>query len=484
MAENLPHRPPTVPPSAARSAFSASPASTPWDTPQGHHHDEEAPFGGDETVMGMDSPWFPSAQGGSPHTAAPPSVTKSPPSQMPQAWKMTSNATLSRNQTVLPRLSAGADGKMELVHLDAQRYQPLKKLGEGGAGEVVLVKDNDIRRMVAMKRIKEDKRNAAQIIRFLEEVQTVGQLEHPNIVPIHDVGIDNEDNYYFTMKFVQGETLSEIIDKLRAGDESYHKRYSFERRVHIFIEILQAINFAHQHGYIHRDIKPENIMIGEYGEIQVMDWGIAKKIREVEQFPTPQVSQSTQQVIDRIKNELGDSWGERVFQTQQGQLIGTPAYMSPEQAMGYPLDEHSDIYSLTALFYEFVNLRHYLEHKTTLTDLLMGIVRETPLDSEQLSNPHQGPVPREICFFLRRGLQKDPEHRFQSVREMLDEMQANLEGRICVHCPSTLLKRGAHEYGRYLDNHRILGVVFFCLLTIVLGIGLFQTVRWLAALAS
>lgn len=371
---------------------------------------------------------------------------------------------------------------MELVHLEEERYQTLKKLGEGGAGEVVLVKDNDIRRMVAMKRIKEDRRNASQIMRFLEEVQTVGQLEHPNIVPIHDVGIDDNNNYYFTMKFVQGETLSGVIEKLRAGDPAFHKRYSFERRIQIFIEILHAIHFAHKHGYIHRDIKPENIMIGEYGEVQVMDWGIAKKIRHSPQFPTPQVSQSTQEMIDRIKSELGDAWGERVFQTQQGQLIGTPAYMSPEQAMGYAIDERSDIYSLCVLLYEFVNLRHYLEHKTHLTELLMGIVMEPPIDSEQISNAHQGPTPREICFFLRKGMQKKPEDRFQSIPEMIEEMQANLEGRICVYCPSTFLKRGAHEYGRYLDNHRVLGVVLFCLLAIVLGIGLFQTARWLLAI--
>lgn len=371
---------------------------------------------------------------------------------------------------------------MELVHLEEERYKTLKKLGEGGAGEVVLVKDNDIRRMVAMKRIKEDRRNASQIMRFLEEVQTVGQLEHPNIVPIHDVGIDDDNNYYFTMKFVQGETLSGVIEKLREGDPAYHKRFSFERRVQIFIEILQAIHFAHKHGYIHRDIKPENIMIGEYGEVQVMDWGIAKKIRSNPQFPTPEVSQGTQEMIDRIKNELGDAWGERVFQTQQGQLIGTPAYMSPEQAMGYELDERSDIYSLSVLLYEFVNLRHYLEHKNNLTELLMGIVMEPPIDSEQIANKHQGPTPREICFFLRKGMEKKPADRFQTIHEMIEEMQANLEGRICVYCPSTFLKRGAHEYGRYLDNHRVLGVVIFCLLLIVLGIGLFQTARWIMTL--
>ena len=387
----------------------------------------------------------------------------------------------SRSVTILPR--AKGEDNHELTIDNKERYEALRKLGEGGAGEVVLVKDNDIRRMVAMKRIREDQQAPASLLRFAEEVQTVGRLEHPNIVPLHDVGLDEEGNYYFTMKYVQGQTLGDIIQKLRDGDPEYTKRFSFERRTQLFVEILYAIKFAHEAGYIHRDIKPENIMIGEYGEVQVMDWGIAKRIRDVPETREKFLSVESE-IVQRMQAELGQDWNQRAFETQTGDIVGTPAYMSPEQALGKELDERSDVYSLTALFYEFVNLRHYLEHKNTLQEMLFGIITEDPIDSENIKNEHQGAVPREICFFLRKGMKKNPDERYQSVDEMLHLLQSNLEGKICVHCPSTFLKRGAHEYGHYLDNHRIFGVVLFCLGLIVFGVGIFQLIQWSMYLLS
>ena len=384
--------------------------------------------------------------------------------------------------TILPRIQSDQQGKPVLVQEITERYEKMRRLGAGAVGEVSLVKDNDIRRLVAMKRIKGDKKEAAYLMRFIEEVQTVGQLEHPNIVPIHDVGLDQDGQYYFTMKYVQGETLERVIQKLRKGVPGYRERYSFERRTQIFVEILHAIRFAHEQGYIHRDLKPANIMVGEYGEVQVMDWGIAKRIHKGRRAPLNLAgNEGALRTFETLHIPTdGLHWQERVFQTQHGDIIGTPAYMSPEQILAAELDERSDVYALVALFYEFVNLQHYMAGKASLPELLHGILNEKPLDSEKITQPHQGPVPREICFFLRKGLEKQPEDRYQSAEEMIQLLQGNLEGKICVHCPSTFLKRVSHGFGHYLDNHRVLGVVWFGLVLLVFGFGVAQLGIWLA----
>ena len=376
--------------------------------------------------------------------------------------------------TILPKIQAeeAQSGPAQLVIAQQSRYQEKKALGEGGAGEVVLVKDQDIQRYVALKRIKSEENQALHLMRFVKEIQITGQLSHPNIIPIYDIGIDEAGQYYYTMKFVQGETLEDIITKLRAGDKEYHEKYSFERRTQIFIEILQAIRFAHERGIIHRDIKPANIMLGPYGEVMVMDWGIAKRIRETSsELETNYDENIPQEIRDAIESQKG-----KQFETQHGVILGTPAYMSPEQILAPDkIDERSDLYSLTALYYEFTTLRHYMEHKRSFEELMHGVIMEKPVDPEKLKNKFQTPVPREICFFVRKGLQKKPKERFQSAVEMLEELQANAEGKTCVYCPSTFLKRGSHEYGRYLDRHRVLGVVLFCLFVIFFGIGLVQS---------
>lgn len=399
-------------------------------------------------------------------------------------------STIMGRTSVLPEIAMNA-GAVVLRPKRKERYDNIKRLGAGGAGEVVLVQDNDIQRKVAMKRVHQDSFDEIKLARFVEEIKTVGQLEHPNIIPIHDVGIDDDGQLYFTMKFVQGETLGEIITKLRNGNPAYHKVYTYERRTQIFVEILQAIHFAHARGIIHRDIKPDNIMIGEYGEVIVMDWGIAKQIRPnpflEEEKHSPQYLRS-QELLAELEahmkasgHDVPEGSSQRVFQTQMGAIIGTPAFMAPEQISG-KADERSDIYALCMVFFEFLNLHHPLGDKDSIADVLYGVLCDPVPDSESLSNPHQGPVPRELCFFLRKGLQKDAGERFQDIKTMIDELQANLEGRICVYCPSTFLKRGSFMTARFMDNHRFQGPIYFVVLLCILGMGVWQTIRVLSGL--
>jgi serine/threonine-protein kinase len=327
----------------------------------------------------------------------------------------------SLRTTVLPRVEI-VDAKPRLVTDRKRRFEPIRPLGEGGHGEVMGARDNDIGRNVAVKRLRPELKSPAVALRFAEEVRTVGQLEHPNIVPIHDVGLDENGDYYFVMKYVDGETLEAVIEKLAAGDAQYHASYGFERRVQIFTAILEAVAFAHSKGIIHRDIKPANVMIGPYGEVALMDWGVARR-------PGTQL------------------------ESRPGEVIGTPAYMSPEQARGEPADERSDIYSLSVLFHELLCLTHPLAHKTTVPAMLHGVANEPVPHTAGVGSPHQPPTPAELSWFVQKGVKKDPKERFQSVPEMLDRLARRAEGSFPIQCPITFSKRVLGMIRRFVDRH-------------------------------
>ena len=327
--------------------------------------------------------------------------------------------------TVLPRVEiVGAESK--IVADGKLRYELANRLGEGGVGEVLKARDNDIDRDVAIKRLRAQmKESHATVLRFAEEIRTVGKLEHPNIVPIHDVGVHPNGEYFFVMKYVNGETLESIIDKLAAGNAEYHEKYPFERRVELMMGVLEAIAYAHSKNLIHRDIKPANVMVGPYGEVVVMDWGLAREIRGPER-------------VDMTLQSPDTTGPRKLFQTQIGSVLGTPAYMSPEQARGEELDERSDVYSLSMMFYELLTLQHPLASQTSLESMLEAVKNE-PVGAAifQPTMAIQGKVPAELSWFVERGLRKDKGERFQSVEDMLERLRKRAEGDIPVQCPIT-----------------------------------------------
>lgn len=162
-----------------------------------------------------------------------------------------SEAASLRNTTVLPKIEHSG-GAIRIQPRSEARYQRIRRLGAGAMGEVTLVKDNDIGRTVAVKQLLAPTENPDGIARFIEEIRTVGQLEHPNIVPIHDVGVDDKGQVFFVMKHIDGETLESIIQKLSAGDPAYLSRYTIDYRIEIFLGLLHALQYAHEKGIVHR----------------------------------------------------------------------------------------------------------------------------------------------------------------------------------------------------------------------------------------
>jgi serine/threonine protein kinase len=220
------------------------------------------------------------------------------------------------------------------LYQSPDRYEVLKQLGRGGMGEVHLCLDRRIGRQIARK---QRTRGSGELKRFLREVSVQGQLEHPCIVPLHDVGVGDDGEIYFTMKVLRGQTLGAILRARRAKDAAALEQFPIKRLLHAFSSVCLGVAFAHSRGVVHRDLKPDNLMLGEFGEVYILDWGVAK-LRE------------SQEADDEILNIP-----LRGSMTTMGSMIGTPGYMSPEQCVGVAdVDERSDVYSLGAILFEIL----------------------------------------------------------------------------------------------------------------------------------
>ncbi|MFT5326598.1 MAG: serine/threonine protein kinase, partial [Planctomycetaceae bacterium] len=220
------------------------------------------------------------------------------------------------------------------------RYTWVSEVGAGGLGKVWLARDNDLSREVALKEIKPGSASSEAVRRLIKEAQITGQLQHPGIVPVYEV--NHEGRPFYTMKLVKGQTLSQAIREHHETKQAGNEDPLAERRLlSIFLGVCDAIAYAHSRGVIHRDLKPDNIVLGEYGEAIVLDWGLAR-----------QVSSDDEDSAPIVVTEDG-----RTDATQAGQKMGTPAYMAPEQASGRVehMDERTDIYGLGAILFEILS---------------------------------------------------------------------------------------------------------------------------------
>ncbi len=368
-----------------------------------------------------------------------------PAALVPAGMSLSASAQITLNSSVLPRVAVEGESVV-LSSSSGPRYARMRELGKGGMGEVDLVEDRDIGRTVAMKRLLPGHMGPAAVARFVDEVRTIGRLEHPNIVPIHDVGIDEAGRFFFVMKFVDGETLESILDKLREGNADYARRFDLPRRVQIFQQLLRALQFAHERGIIHRDIKPANVMIGRFGEVVLMDWGVARTVAGLQR------SHDSASLADVPGGAAAPS---RASTTRVGSLIGTPLYMSPEQARGAndQLDQRSDLYSAFLMFHEMLCLQHLRANHKTLTSLLHGAQTEDPPGAASIfAMGAQEGIGPEYGHFVKKGLQRDPSARFQSASEVLDTLHLILSGRFAVQCPVTFMKRASLAGSHLVDR--------------------------------
>ena len=362
-----------------------------------------------------------------------------------------------RSISVLPKVLTAASGEIELLHEPTERYRGLGVLGTGGMGVVERAEDIDIGRPVAIKRLLPEASHALGVARFVSEIRIVGSLDHPHVVPIHDVGVDDDGRYFFVMKYVEGRTLADIIESLAAGDAAALAFWTFGRRVELMIAVLQALEYAHERGIIHRDIKPENIMVGAHGEVRLMDWGIAKRVGEREPGET---------IVG----------GERDGAVPG--LIGTPAYMSPEQAACDDLDARSDLYSAAVTFHEFLSLRHYLAHHADSLYGLIDAVQTEKLDPHDADSGPHAPMPPELRHFCSHGMAKDRAQRFQSATAMIADLRNYIDGRYAVKCMFTATKRALREGGHLIDRRPKIAITLAVLHTMLAVFGLVALI-WL-----
>lgn len=339
-------------------------------------------------------------------------------------------------------LNAKNDGIAKIAN---RKYVFGNEIARGGMGAIVETLDTDIKRDVVTKiLLRNDSKEA--IIKFIEEAQITGQLEHPNIVPVYDLGVNDEGLAYFTMKRVRGETLLRIIEKLRKKDPAYMVKYPLETLIEILLKVCDGVAFAHQKGVLHRDLKPENIMVGEFGEVLTMDWGLAKVLGREQ---ATEKIESLDVALKTIRNNKGKS------KTLEGTIAGTPEYMSPEQAKGHidQLTVRSDIYSLGAVLYTTLAHRLPVEGKTpqeTLKKVIDGDLNEIPED-----------VSPELASIVFKAMEYDPDHRYQTVNDFKEDLINYLRGYSVSSKEDTFFELGVKFIRRNLFLSVGIILVFF-----------------------
>ena len=309
---------------------------------------------------------------------------------------------------------------------EGTKYEFIRKLGSGGMASVFLARDCQLDRLVAVKVVSLAESSTTLITRLTREAQIVARLEHPGIVPIHDFGTLPDGRAYYVMKYVEGVTLEEFVAQNTNRADL----------LRIFQKVCDAISFAHSRGVIHRDLKPANIMIGEFGAVLVMDWGIAALLRNE---PIAQSSSST-------------TMGTNSEITAHGTILGTPAYMSPEQARGdnVSIDHRTDIYSLGALLY-FI-----LTGKAPFAGNSAESIRLAVLSGD-FTAPRQfnRDVPKALNAICLKSMSLTPESRYHASSHLSQEITNFLD-----HLPvSAYRENPIEQVTRWIIRNKVIVLI-------------------------
>ncbi len=301
------------------------------------------------------------------------------------------------------------------------KYVIKKRLTSGGMGEIYYVYDSEFKRYSAMKLIlPELKHNSKVIDSFIREARITGQLEHPNIIPVHDVGYLPDHGIYFTMKLMHGESLNSLLNRIELGHSVKSdsvKKYDLFMLLNIFRKICDAIAFAHSKNIIHRDIKPHNIMVGDFGEVLLMDWGLAKYIG---------IGKDKELVLDQLTKNKSNKGNA----TEYGIIKGSPAYMSPEQAYGDTegLDYQSDIFLLGATLYHMLTFYPpYLGDN--IYEILENARKHDFTHANKMDTSHF-PIPEDLNHIILKSMAKDKKDRYLTVNDFINDIDGFLRGEI------------------------------------------------------
>ena len=287
------------------------------------------------------------------------------------------------------------------------RYTHFKTIARGGKCLIQSCKDYHLSRVVAYKSLhKEIADDPFEQKRFLREARVTAMLQHPNTIPIYELSRDNHGHYYFTMKLVEGYTLREVLDTSNEEGTLPVDGYGFHRMVTILIQVANALDYAHSHRVVHRDVKPANILMGPFGEVLLLDWGLAKVW-----------SESPEEVPEMpLLGEADPSL------TSQGKLQGTALYMSPEQiAESIDIDHRSDIYSLGVVLYEILSGQHMIagDKVREVLDQAKNVVPPRPSEIAQDRD-----IPEQLEDICMRCIEKDPTARIQTARQLVAALRS------------------------------------------------------------
>ena len=345
----------------------------------------------------------------------------------------------------------------ENLTFQASGYKIGHLIGRGGMGAVLQAEDASIQRQVAMKVVLHGD-STGDVMRFIHEARITGQLEHPNIIPVHTFGADEHGQPFYTMKLVQGVTLKDVVKGLAVGDEETIRTYPLSALLSILDKVCDGMRFAHSQNVIHRDLKPDNIMLGSYGEVLILDWGLAKKLgvdEENSDKPSDDDLLARSNIPSGVNLQIESN-------TLTGAVLGTPQYMPPEQAEGNVdgVDQRADIYSLGAILYNVLTLlppfsgtpEEVLERVIrgdiatpsdavqmgSITDSFSASVTErVPLPEGERKNiadavhlPHlpAGHIPKSLEAVVLKAMERDAANRYQTVAELQQDLQKYQRG--------------------------------------------------------
>jgi serine/threonine protein kinase len=333
--------------------------------------------------------------------------------------------------------------------LHEKKYDIGGVVAQGGMGAILNAREANIERMVAMK-VMLDGSSPDDLSRFVAEAKVTGQLEHPNIVPVHELGVDENDQVFYTMKFVRGVTLKKVLEEMAAGSKETIAKYPLGTLLTVFQKLCDAVAFAHSKGVIHRDLKPENVMIGDFGEVLLMDWGLAKRMKDeggrraakdeggrmkdeglsgfaegTKQAAEGPSSSFPQSGIPQPRDQIPHLSSLSSSATMAGSIMGTPQYMAPEQARGEveTMDARADIYALGAILYHLLALRP----SVTGSDA-MAIVEKVAGGEIEPLGTGGGHIPDSLAAVVRKAMGFDREARYASVAGLQADIAAFQNG--------------------------------------------------------